>query len=354
MSNDSILRHLEQRVPEFEVEGTPERLGGGLVNHVWRVPGAPSPVIVKFAQPYVATVPEISLDTGRIIIEGRSLAAFEEDGSLAGLDDPRIRPPRLIDLDEERCIIVMEDVGASPDLGAWLRQCPEGTESCAEVGRTIGSFIAALHRHTYDDQRQAAVFNNAAVQNARLEGQYCRIKELCVRAGLPDSDVLGAEAERFGALLRQPGRCVIMGDLWPPSLLISDGGIRVIDWEFAHFGRPAQDVAHLVAHLWMHTHRAPSDVVAARAQSVLRGFMEEYRSVLDSDFGALFGADGLRECGIHFGAEVLVRSVGAFKDGYLYDGLSVANSNVKEAVEVASAHLRASASVDAFALLRTY
>lgn len=353
MSDDSILEHLRHRVPGFRAKGTPERLGGGLVNHVWRVNGAPAPVIVKSAQPYVATVPEITLDTRRVIIEGRSLSGFDEGGPLAGMDDSRIRPPRLIDLDEERCIIVMEDVGASPDLGAWLRRPPQGAESCAETGRTIGSFIGALHRNTYDDQRLATVFDNASIQRARLESQYRRIKDLCARAGLPDANVLGAEAESFGTLLQAPGRCVIMGDLWPPSLLISDKGIRIIDWEFAHFGRPAQDVAHLAAHLWMHTHRAPNEVAAACAQAVLQGFMEEYRSALGSDFRTLFGADGLRESAIHFGAEILVRSVGAFKDGYLYDGLSLKNAKVREAVEVAAAHLRASERVDAFALLKS-
>ena len=347
-----ILQHLNCVLPDFEPRRMPELLTGGLVNYVWRVDGYPKSVVVKAAPPYVATVPDIRLDPWRIIIEGRMMAAFEPGGLLAGIGSAIIRPPRLIDLDEEQGILVMEYLDDNPDFGAWLFQNQYQEASGGDIGRIVGEFIGALHARSYNNQKMAQAFDNTPIQHVRLDSQYRGIKELCLRAGLPDADALGKEAVAFGKLLQQPGLCVIMGDLWPRSLLITAGGVRIIDWEFAHFGRPAQDVGHLAAHLWMHIHCAPNDDAAAQAQTALQGFLEDYRLALGPTFEALFGATGERESAIHFGAEVLVRALGAFQNGYLYDGLSLDDPKVKEAVGMAAAHLRASGNRDTFAMLR--
>ncbi len=352
MSPSAILKHLEQRLPDFKAYGTPELLKGGLVNYVWRVDGNPKPVIVKSAPPYVAARPDIALDTWRIIIEGRSLEAFAPGGLLAGVGGLVVRPPRLIDLDQEHYILVMEDVGDDPDFGAWLFQGQHQEASASEIGRTVGAFIGTLHARSCNDQKMAQAFDNTPIQQVRLENQYRRIEEYCFRGGLADAEVLGREAVAFGRLLLQPGLCVIMGDLWPRSLLITAKGVRIIDWEFAHFGRPAQDVGHLTAHLWMHIHCAPGEDAAAQSQTALQGFLEDYRLALGSTFETLFGETGERECAIHFGSEVLARTVGAFQNDYLYDGISPDETKVHEAVEIAAAHLRPSENVDTFNMLR--
>ena len=352
LTPEDILQHLRCVLPDFEANKLPELLTGGLVNYVWRVGGYPRPVVVKSAPPYIATVPDIRLDSWRIIIEGRIMAAFSPGGLLAGIGGNKIRPPQLIDLDEGERILVMEDLGDNPDFGAWLFQNRPQEASGGDIGRIVGAFIGGLHACSHNDQKMAQAFYNAPIQRVRLESHYRGIRDLCLRAGLPDADALGREAVAFGELLQQPGLCVIMGDLWPRSLLITAKGVRIIDWEFAHYGRPAQDVGHLAAHLWIHYHCAPNDQAAAQAQAALHAFLTHYRLALGPRFETLFGPAGARESAIHFGAEVLVRALGTFQNGYLYEGLSPDEAKVKEAVEVAAAHLRAAESVDTFAGLR--
>jgi 5-methylthioribose kinase len=351
MTPEVVLEHLRRRLPRFEPIGIPELLPGGLLNHVWRVQGRPEPVIVKVAPPYIAAKPEIPLDPNRIIIEARGLAAFGPRGALAAIGGPAARPPRLLDFDERHHILVMEDVGQFPDLGTWLQQGPHQERSGKDVGQLLGQFIGALHLRSYKDQQLAEVFDNRTIQRTRLEVQYRAIRDLCEGADLPDADELGRQAIALGELLQQPGLCVIMGDLWPPSILVTADGLRLIDWELAHFGRPCQDVGHLAAHLWMYIHRAPTDGAAAQAHAALQGFLGAYRSALGLEFDALFGSQGIRESAVHLGAEVLVRAVGAFQDGYLYAGLGLDDPQVREAVEVAAEHIRSSESVDTFAPL---
>jgi aminoglycoside phosphotransferase (APT) family kinase protein len=142
-----------------------------------------------------------------------------------------------------------------------------------------------------------------------------------------------------------------MGDLWPPSVRVTSAGLRLIDWELAHFGRPSQDVAHLTAHLWMYAHHAPTEEAAGKARSVLQRFLYAYRAALGERLDAILGTQGLRECAIHVGSEILVRTVGGFQDGYLYEGLGLEDTAIREAVEVAAKHLRAPQCADTFRIL---
>ncbi len=84
ISPEAILKHLSKRLPDFEAAGMPEPLQGGYLNYVWRVPGAPNSawqsVIIKHAPSHIALMPEIPLDSGRILIEANALTAFGPQG----------------------------------------------------------------------------------------------------------------------------------------------------------------------------------------------------------------------------------------------------------------------------------
>jgi hypothetical protein len=113
----------------------------------------------------------------------------------------------------------------------------------------------------------------------------------------------------------------------------------VIDWELAHYGQPLQDLAHWDAHLWMLAHRG--DAPTAEAAGVLRdAFWTAYRAAIGSAADRLW-TDAMDErASIHFGAEILVRTVGRFQAGYLYDGLDPDDESVQEAVATAAAAIR--------------
>jgi hypothetical protein len=101
----------------------------------------------------------------------------------------------------------------------------------------------------------------------------------------------------------------------------------------------------------MHAHRAPTEEAADRARAVLQSFLTAYRAALGSDYPDLFGSAGIRESATHFGAEVLVRTVGAFQGGYLYEGLEPSDGAVQEAIQVAADHIRHPGSANALAHL---
>jgi hypothetical protein len=193
-----------------------------------------------------------------------------------------------------------------------------------------------LHHETVGHPELAAHLHNLPMQETRHAVQYAPAVKFLVKADVPDAKALGARAEALGERLQQSGRCWVMGDLWPASILVAPAGLRLIDWELTHFGQPAQDVGHLAAHLWMQAHRA--DGAAEQFRACGQAFVDGYRASVPT---ALLTDAVLRDGGLHFGCEILARTTGAFQDGYLYAGLTPDHSVLQEAVHEAAAALRA-------------
>lgn len=350
MTGEDVLQHLQKWCPAFEPTGAPVHLPEGNLNEVWRVRGRPASLIVKHAPPYVAAHPDIPLDPSRLLFEARALDTLSLEGRGARISTPVVRPPCLLDVRTDPHVLVMEDVGAHSTLGRWL-QADGQRESAAQVGKQLGRFIGRLHARTYWDEKMAERFDNRSMQTTRRAVQYEGVAEMARRAGLADANALGARAEDLGQRLLEPGVCLTMGDLWPPSVLVVESGLRIIDWELAHFGRPMQDVAHFAAHGWMQAHRAPNERTARAVRALMASFWAAYRKGLGATAEDLLTDRERIDSAVHVGAEILVRTVGPFQEGYLYEGFPPDAPVVREAVEVAASHLRSPEHVDTLSAL---
>jgi len=347
VTDEDVLPYLRKRLPDFTPAGEPARLPEGNLNVVWRVPGEKRSVIVKYAPPYIAADPETPLDPSRLTIEARCLDALGPDGTLADVHQASVRAPRPLDVNAEAHVLVMEDLGDLPTLGRWLRTTdPDAVqEQAPALGAELGAFIGTLHATTVDNKACADVFDNRSMQETRYAVQYQGVTDMLKTGGVPDAEKLGARAEALGKDLLETGCCLTMGDLWPSSVLVAGNALHLIDWELAHYGRPLQDVAHFLAHLWMQHHRAPSPAVADAVQSLRASFLDGYTEVLGDQSGALWTRRERGDAATHFGAEILVRTVGPFQAGYLYEGLAPDHPAVQEAVTTAAQHLRGDESV---------
>ncbi len=345
----ALLTYLRNRLPRVTITGEPMPLPGGYLNHVWRVPTAKGSLIVKYAPPHLASNPAIALDPERIAFEASALALFDPTGMLSGLPTDWMRPPYVRDFDATRHVLIMEDVGRHHLLDRWLY----GThaDAAAQGGEMLGHFIGALHARTFGDVHLADLFDNAGVQVVRHEVQYRAVGDLLRGLGVPDAGALGCKAEALGEAFQQPGQCVVMGDLWPRSILIVPDGLRLIDWEFVHFGRPAQDVGHLAAHIWMLYHCAPSPVKQDACTAFWQGFAPAYEYALGMHCYMFRGTSLAEQAAIHMGAEILMRTVGPFQAGYLYDGLGYHTPHIQAAVVQAAEAIRQSTAFDVLTAL---
>ena len=322
--------------PGIRLLGPWERLGG-LVNVVHRVRAEPiSSVIVKHAPPHLASAPEIPLSPARLAFEHAALRALAPGAELAGALGSRVRAPRVLGADLEAAVLVLEDFGARPDLATALSAQPPADVALHALGAAIGG----LHARSAGRAELARTFDNADVQATRLRVQYEPVGERLAAAGVADAAALGARATALGRALLAPGRCLVMGDLWPASVLACGGDLGLIDWEFAHYGRPLQDVAHLAAHLWMHEQRAARGETARAFARARADFLQGYaRGIAAAP--ELFGAAELADAAVHAGCEILARTLGPFRAGFLYDGLRPGDPALARAVAQAVAELRA-------------
>jgi hypothetical protein len=284
----------------FTPDGPAVPLSGGFLNLVWRVPlQAGRSIVVKHAPPHVASDPGVPLDPDRLLLEARALARLADSG-------PAVRPPRLRHLDALNHTLAMEDLGDLPDLTDAIDLAS---------AEDLAAFVGRLHART--DPDLATAFDNPSVQGTRHQLQYRAARAWLHTRRHPEADAVGDVLEDLGLRLQQPGRCWVMGDLWPPSILVDDDGLRLIDWELTHYGQPGQDLGHLAAHLFLHPHGRPFWERFAEA------YLESGPSLDDA---------AVADTRLHFAAELLMRAIGPFRFDDLHDRDHVVSTAVAHAL----------------------
>ena len=327
--------------PPVELEALP----GGSLNRVFRLRDARGKTLVlKQAPPRAALAPEIALDPGRLRFEAAALRALAPQGALAAVNGRDARTPTLLAGVEHAHLLAIEDLGQRPDL-ADVAASGRLTDTHLDA---VGAFVGRLHRISAGRPELSPRFDNAAVQQTRHRVQYSAVSGFCRRAGLADSAALGQHAEALGRRLLRPGRCLIMGDLWPRSVLVGDPQLYLLDWEFCHWGNPLQDLAHLATHLWIIARARDMD-----GQRWIDRFLSSYLDALGPARECLLDAQLVVDCAVHFGAEVLMRTSGPFRRGTPLHGLADSDPRMGEALSEAARHLASPHSARTFALLAT-
>jgi len=307
------------------VTGAPVRLTGGLLNVVWRVPvgglDGDASVIVKVAPPFVASAPDVPLPASRLRAEARALAALPSlldsspRGGVPRSATERVRTPRLLDLDAAASVLVMSDAGDLPHLGTWLAGA--SAVGAGDALARLGAFVGRLHGATLHAP-DLTDWHQPEIARVRLDVQYHTVEARL--AGVPDAAALGAVAADLGERWLAPGLCVVMGDLWPPSVLVGPPiphsplaapsasrvpiPLTVIDWELCTAGEPAQDLGHLAAHLWL-----------LGRMDLWAPFVAGYRLGAGDAIGGLLGGGTAGDAARHAACELLARVTGPFGSG---------------------------------------
>ncbi|MDX1618647.1 MAG: phosphotransferase [Balneolaceae bacterium] len=336
MTTDRIYAIVEQHLPRFVPSESLVELEGGNLNHVWRLEGEERSLIIKFAPPHIAADPEQPLSSSRLAFEARALDLFKPEQPLHRLAESKIRPPALLYFEPELPLLVMEDAGALPGLDDWVNGREQNQQE-GTLAATLGAFIGKLHKQTYQSTEIRSRFNNRPIQETRNDVQYRPAADYVAEILPDESERLRKRAESLGEKLLGPGRTLVMGDLWPPSVLVTDtGNLRIIDWEFAHYGRPLQDLGHFAAHCWMQAHAAGAETGtgshARRWHRLWQSFWEAYRRSTGNLFPELIDRPERDEMSVHIGAEILMRTAGPFKSGYLYQEYGNDHPLIKDAV----------------------
>jgi len=335
-TTEKLLTSTEDLLPDFKVKGTVKQLGGGNINFVWRVDGDSDSLIAKYAPPHIATNPDVPMSSERILFEANALSLFSSGGQLKSLAMQSIRPPKLLAFDPDLSLLLMEDVGAFTDLNRVALDYA----SSKTTGERLGQFIGNLHRKTFMNSELQNSFENLDIQKVRHQLQYQPAHEYGEWDDPSTKTKIKKRSRYLGERLQSRGICLVMGDFWPPSVLVTEASdIRLIDWEFTHFGRPLQDIGHFAAHCWMQNHTAGSTTDHNWWDDLWGSFINAYKDATGDRYSELLNTEEKEDIGIHIGTEILVRAFGPFKNGYVFESFDGDDPVLSEAKRAAAAFI---------------
>jgi 5-methylthioribose kinase len=231
-----------------------EELTGGVACAVFAVRGEGKRVVVKQALERFRVADEWLVPPERAVTEARALELMAQlaPGSV----------PRLLDSDPDAFALVMEEAPAG--WRPWKALLLEGAADAA-VAAWLGALLTVLHSADGD------IGSPRSFEAQRVD-PYLRTIQ---RRHPALAKQIGAYIDRLLAT-RQ---CVVHGDYSPKNVLVGDDGLWVIDWEVAHRGDPAFDLAFLLNHLLLKTTHRPQARDGYEACG--RAFLDAYGREVD-------------------------------------------------------------------------
>lgn len=269
-------------------------LGGGVSNVVYAVDGGAAPLVVKQALARLRVADEWRAPRQRLLTEGRALQFA------AQLTPDAV--PEVAFLDTARYVLAMRR--APGDWTDWKTALLAGVIDTG-VGERLGGILASWHARTADPECMPGWLSDLeAFELLRVDPYY-----RTTAARLPE---LAHQIDGYIRSLGQRRICLVHGDFSPKNVLVAPDASRVwiIDFEVAHRGDPAFDLAFMLTHLCLKAIHRPGD--AQRYDQCASGFVSAYldgvSGPLRPDLGYVLG---------HVGCMLLARVHGKSPAEYL-------------------------------------
>ena len=205
-------------------------LGGGVSNVVLAARQRGRRVVVKQALERLRVADEWLANPERVITEGDALRLAERlvPGSV----------PEVLDLDPDAFVLTIAQAPAG--WATWKDRLLAGNADPAVAAR-LGELLATWHTQTFEDREVRRMFGGVGTfEELRVEPYY-----RTVARRRPD---LSAAVEAYVERMQATRLCLVHGDYSPKNVLLGSG-LWVIDFEVAHYGDPAFDLAFMLNHL---------------------------------------------------------------------------------------------------------
>jgi 5-methylthioribose kinase len=259
LSAESVAGYLAARGLLAPGEPTEVRtLGGGVSNDVFAVDGGGRRLVVKQALPRLRVADDWPAKRERALTEAAALrlAARIAPGSV----------PAVLDADPEAFALTIEE---APDgWVAWKQRLLAG-DADPDVARRLGELLGSWHAATFRDAEVARTFGDLeAFDQLRVDPYYRTIARR-----LPS---IAPAVEAYVSRMEATHACLVHGDYSPKNVLVGHGpSLWVIDFEVAHVGDPAFDLAFMLNHLLLKRLHVPA--AAAALEECAGAFLEAYR-----------------------------------------------------------------------------
>jgi hypothetical protein len=206
----------------------------------------PGSVIVKVRRPaeHLRSAKEL------FYCEQAALEFLAVIGSTAG--------PRLLAVDSEMGLFVLEDLGTDPALEDLLvgNNAAAASQGLIAFAAALGQMHAATTGHAEEYYRMRGaygpvdpIFDRVSVLGYEIQRSWRQLQEIVAsRPSLPSpGTAVGRDVDEICRVLSEPGPYLALsnGDTSPANCRISSQGLRFLDFEHACFRHALLDVASL-------------------------------------------------------------------------------------------------------------
>jgi hypothetical protein len=250
-----VLRRLGVAPAGAPVEA--RALSGGISNIVLAASWPGGRAVLKQSLPELRVAVEWRFDRARIINERRAMGYL-------GRILPAASVPAVLAHDDEAYLFAMSH---APDGAVNWKEALLRGDVDPKVAERAGALLGKIHHRSTGDPGVARDF---ADPTPLLQGRVDPYHRTAAAVNPYVAPVIAAEVERLLATRR----CLVLGDWSPKNLLIYPDRVLALDFEVAHLGDPAFDVAFLLTHLVLKRVRRPGDALRLRiaAQAFLSGY----------------------------------------------------------------------------------
>lgn len=267
LHDEITVRELLQRRGLASGSVDVQSLGGGVSNIVLAVEAPGLSAVFKQSLPTLRVAEVWNASQERTVAETAALrlSASLLPGSV----------PAVIDAEPAEYWLLIERAPVA--WTTWKQRLLAGQVD-VDTAAALGRMLATL---------QNATRNGAGLESS-LRGFTCfeelRIAPYYRTIGLRHPEFAPVIDQAVGQLLERP-RVLVHGDYSPKNVLVGDAATPwLIDFEVAHLGAPAFDVAFLLSHLHLKSIHRPDDSAALREAA--QAFWDTYRADVEPDLGA--------------------------------------------------------------------
>ncbi|TWD80134.1 phosphotransferase family enzyme [Kribbella amoyensis] len=197
---------------------------------------------------------------------------------------------RVLLVDDEAGLVVQSDLGVWPTLEQILlgHDAERAASAMVEYGRTVGRLHADTLGRRTEYAGALAEFGAADVTTGGNVGiwgtrRWNVVEEACADLGFPDAQVARDDLAYLCSRLAEPGpyAALVHGDLNPTNALVTDRGVRLVDFEGSGFGHVGFDTSFLYYPFPHHSANWSilPDRITAAAGEAYRGTLAEVTTV---------------------------------------------------------------------------
>jgi 5-methylthioribose kinase len=228
--------------------------GEGNMNCTLRVITPRRRLIVKQARPWVEKYDHIPAPWNRSHVEA---AFYETVAAAPGVGD---RMPRLVHVDPDARVVVLEDLGDGGDLASIY----SGAALSDDDRDSLADYLVGLRRVVVPEHLKAVLANRdmRALNHEHIfhfplvEHNGLALDEITpglqpIADQLRRDDAFVARVTALGSRYLEDGDTLVHGDYFPGSWVRTAAGVAVIDPEFCFLGCGEYDLGVMIAHLIM-------------------------------------------------------------------------------------------------------